>query len=222
MSPPPTTPRIYHITHVDNLPAIIADGGLISDAAMIARGGPKTSIGMGTIKQRRLLLPVTCHQGLNVGDCVPFYFCPRSIMLFVIHRANNSELAYKGGQGPIVHLEADLQAVVNWANGKPRRWAFSLSNAGASYAQFRKSLKKLGDIDWDAIASNDFSNGAYTPSGKQVKEGKQAEFLLQGALPWSLVRRIGVASTAIAAKARAALAGADHRPKISMQTDWYF
>ena len=222
MSPPPANPRVYHITHVDNLPAIIAKGGLVSDAAMIARGGPTAAIGMNNIKQRRLTLPVGCHPGLNVGDCVPFYLCPRSIMLFVIHCANNPELAYRGGQVPIVHLEADLGAVVAWANQQHRRWAFSLSNAGAGYAQFRDSLNDLGDIDWDAIASNNFSNGSYTPSGNQVKEGKQAEFLLHDAFPWGLVQRIGVASQAIATKAKAALANAPHRPHVSVQPNWYF
>ncbi|WP_437637197.1 type II toxin-antitoxin system toxin DNA ADP-ribosyl transferase DarT [Sorangium sp. So ce854] len=222
MSPPPANPRIYHITHVNNLPAIIAHGSLISDAAMIARGGPIAAIGMGNIKQRRLSLPVSCHPGLNVGDFVPFYFCPRSIMLFVIHCANNPELAYRGGQGPIVHLEADLGAVVAWANQHQRAWAFSLSNAGAGYAQFRNSLTQLADIDWDAIASTNFSNGSYTPSGNQVKERKQAEFLLHGAFPWSLVQRVGVASHAIASQARAAMANAAHQPDVSVQPSWYF
>jgi len=40
VSPPPAQPKIYHITHVDNLASIIADDGLVSDAAMIARGDP--------------------------------------------------------------------------------------------------------------------------------------------------------------------------------------
>jgi len=222
MSPPPANPCIYHITHVDNLPAIIADGGLISDKAMIDRGGPTAAIGMGNIKQRRLSLPVKCNPGLNVGDCVPFYFCPRSIMLYVIYCANHRELTYRGGQGPIVHFEADLAAVVAWANQQQRRWAFSLSNAGASYTQFRNSLNDLHDVDWDAIASTNFSNGSYTPSGTQVKEGKQAEFLVQDAFPWGLVRRIGVASQAIATKARTALANAARRPPVSVQPDWYF
>jgi len=222
MSPPPAKPCIYHITHVNNLPAIIASGGLISDAAMIARGGPAAAIGMGNIKQRRLSLPISCHPGINVGDCVPFYFCPRSIMLFVIHCASNPELKYRGGQGPIVHLEADLHTVVSWANGQGRRWAFSLSNAGAYYTQFRDSLSRLVDIDWDAVVSTNFANGSYTPSGKQVKEGKQAEFLLQDDFPWSLVQRIGVASQATATKARAALAGAAHQPTVSVQPSWYF
>lgn len=222
MSPPPATPRVYHITHVNNLPAIIANGGLISDAAMIARGGPAATIGMGTIKQRRLSLPVSCHPGLNVGDCVPFYFCLRSIMLFVIHCANNPELTYRGGQGPIVHLEADLAAVVAWANQQQRRWAFSLSNAGAGYAQFKSSVNDLHHIDRDAVASNNFSAGSYTPSGNQVKEGKQAEVLLHNDFPWSLVQRIGVASQAIANQARIAIANAAYQPQISVQPSWYF
>ena len=222
MSPPPANPCIYHITHVDNLPAIIANGGLISDVTMIARGGPAATIGMGTIKKRRLTLPVSCHLGLNVGDCVPFYFCPRSIMLYVIYCANNPELTYRGGQGPIVHLEADLAPVVEWANQQQRRWAFSLSNAGAGYAQFKSSLNDLHHIDWDAVASNEFSAGSYTPSGNQVKEGKQAEFLLHDDFPWSLVQRIGVASQAIATQAHAAMANAVHKPQISVQPNWYF
>jgi hypothetical protein len=110
----PAQPKLYHITHVDNLPAILTAGGLSSDAAMIAQGGPTASIGMGTIKQRRLGLPVKCHPGDHVGDYVPFYFCPRSIMLYLISCANHSEMTYRGGQQPILHLEADLQEVVKW------------------------------------------------------------------------------------------------------------
>lgn len=104
MSPPPAVPRIHHITPVANLGRIVEDGCLLSDAAMIAAGGPPVTIGMSRIKQRRLTLPVGCHPPSCVGDFVPFYFCPRSIMLFVIHCANHPDLTYRGGQGPIVHL----------------------------------------------------------------------------------------------------------------------
>lgn len=185
MSSAPANPKIYHITHVDNLPSILVDGGLISDAAMIARGGPAAAVGISSIKQRRLRLPVDCHPGTFVGDYVPFYFCPRSIMLYVIHCANHPELIYRGGQGPIIHLEADLHAAVAWANAKGRRWAFSLSNAGAAYASFRCSLSDLGEVAWAAVDSFDFRSAS-------VKEGKQAEFLVHESFPWDLVTRIGV------------------------------
>jgi hypothetical protein len=212
--PVPVRPKIYHIVHVDNLASIIVDGCLWSDAVMVQRQSG-TVIGMGRIKQRRLGLPVSCHQGLRVGDCVPFYFCSRSIMLYVIHRKNHSELSYRGGQQPIIHLEADLHGVVQWAAANGRRWAFSLSNAGAFYTQFRARLGQLGEINWDAVAATDFSP-------EDVKEAKQAEFLIQASFPWHLVERIGVHSQAIVPKVASALQGATHRPVTEIKRDWYY
>ena len=85
MSKAPARPKIYHITHVDNLPRIAGEGCLVSDVTMVARGGPATPIGMSEIKRRRIeLLEVSCHPGTKVGDYVPFFFCPRSIMLYVL------------------------------------------------------------------------------------------------------------------------------------------
>jgi hypothetical protein len=215
MSPPPANPCIYHITHVDNLPAIIANGGLISDAAMIARGGPTAAIGMGNIKQRRLSLPVGCHPGLNVGDCVPFYFCPRSVMLYILHRGNHPEVTYRGGQGPIVHLECDLHATVAWLATVSRRWAFSLANAGAYVTELRTDLAELGDIDWTAVRATDFRDPG-------VRERKQAEFLAEHGVAWHLVQRIGVASTGTLARVQTILAGAPHRPGVAVEPSWYY
>ncbi|MDE0333332.1 MAG: DUF4433 domain-containing protein [Defluviicoccus sp.] len=127
---PPPDPKIYHIVHVDRLASIVADGCLWSDAQLQHRARPGTTIGMSAIKQRRLTNPVKCRPGLSVGECVPFYFCPRSVMLYLIHMANHPELDYRGGQGPIVHLEADLREAVDWADRNGRRWAFTLSNGG--------------------------------------------------------------------------------------------
>jgi hypothetical protein len=215
MHDPLARPKIYHITHADNLRGIIAENRLVSDAAMISRGGPVTAIGMSSIKQRRLTLPVHCHQGDCVGDYVPFYFCPRSVMLFLIHKGNHQELTYKGGQGPIVHLEADLAEVVEWADANGRRWAFSLSNAGAYYTEFRNDLGELSQIDWNAIAAMDFR-------APDIQHSKQAEFLLHGSFPWTLVERIGVQSRITAQKAHAALGDCKHRPPVEIMTDWYF
>ncbi len=120
--PIPADPKIYHITHVDNLPGIVSEGGLLSDAVIIARGGPKASIGMSSIKRRRIeSCAVHCHPGTRVGEYVPFYFCPRSVMLYVIYRGNHPGSTYAGGQEPIVHLEADLNAVIGWADERGHR-----------------------------------------------------------------------------------------------------
>jgi hypothetical protein len=212
--PVPAQPKIYHIVHVDNLASIVADGCLWSDAVMVQRQSG-TVIGMGSIKQRRLCLPVSCHQGTKVGEYVPFYFCSRSIMLYVIHCANHPELAYRGGQQPIVHLEADLHAVTQWADADGRRWAFSLSNAGAVYAQFRTGLDKLNEINWAAVAARDFRPA-------DIKEGKQAEFLIEQAFPWHLVERIGVFSQGYVQPVSQAMQSAAHRPRIEIRREWYY
>jgi hypothetical protein len=136
-------------------------------------------------------------------------------MLYVIHCANHPELAYRGGQGPILHLEADLNQTVQWARANGRRWAFSLSNAGAFYTQFRGRLDELDQIGWDGVAARDFR-------ASDVKEAKQSEFLMEQSFPWHLVERIGLHSAAIAPRVASAMQRHDHRPKVEIQPTWYY
>ena len=75
-------------------------------------------------------------------------------MLYVIHMANHPELAYRGGQEPIVHLEADLRQTVAWANAHGRRWVFTSSNAGSSYFEDYSDLAHLDKINWDALLAS--------------------------------------------------------------------
>lgn len=219
MAPPPN-PKIYHIVHLDRLASIINEGALLCDAEVAKRQAlAGTTIGMSSIKARRLSLSVLCHNGLCVGDCVPFYFCPRSIMLFLIDRANHPELTYRGGQGPIIHLESDLRKTVAWAEQNNRKWAFTLSNAGAYYFESRRSLNELSEINWDAVQSTQWSGNGISRS---VKEGKQAEFLIERSFPWELVERIGVISREAAQKVVTSLPTTGHRPSVEIRREWYY
>ena len=187
---------------------------------MLNRPGRGTVIGMSDIKRRRLTeLTLTSHPGLRVGACVPFYFCPRSVMLYLLHRANDPGLAYRGGEGPIVHLEADLQATVEWAAEAGHRWAFTLSNAGSYYFEDRADLSQLDQIDWNAVAAVHWSGSGVAPS---VKGAKQAEFLVERHFPWTLVERIGVRSREVAQKVSDSLGSHEHRPVIEERKDWYY
>jgi ssDNA thymidine ADP-ribosyltransferase, DarT len=216
----PANPKIYHIVHIDNLSSIVAGGRLLPDSIMTQRRGG-TVIGMGNIKQRRLTLPVHCHAGTFVGDYVPFYLCPRSIMLYLIYRANHPDLAYREGQTPIVHIEADLHKTIEWANANNKKWAFSLSNAGANYSQFRTGIENLSELKWELIGARDFRP-------PEVKESKQSEFLLHRMFPWQLVERIGYLDSSlfhpsgVLAKITDALKGAAHRPVVEKCNDWYY
>ncbi len=215
MNQVPTNPKIYHITHVDNLPKIIAQGGLWSDREMIDQGLNVNAVGLAEIKSRRLNeYQVTCHPGTKVGDFVPFYFCPRSVMLSVFWYDNLPELTYHGGQGPIVHLRADMMKCREWASQHGVPFAFSDMNAGMATAEFFNRKSELSRIDWEVVGSNNFAGDR--------KHRKAAEFLIHRFFPWELVERIGVIDDARLKAAKKAIAVGEHQPPVTIKPKWYF
>lgn len=208
----PSQPKIYHIVHIDRLASIVTDGFLWCDARMVLQEPIGTTIGMNNIKQRRLTSCLNSYPDLRVGDCVPFYFCPRSVMLYLIY-CRNPELAYRGGQEPILHLEADLNAVIAWAKEQASRWVFTLSNAGSYFFEDRNDLAYLGEINWSAVQAL---------SWKEHKEGKQAEFLLEQRFPWHLIERIAVQSANVYSQVVNILPAHGHRPVVEVRREWYY
>ena len=211
----PLNPKIYHIVHMDRLPSIIQDQHLWCDSKMCQKASEGTMIGMNEIKQRRLSLPLSSRPGVYVGDCVPFYFCYRSVMLYVISRRNNLDLKYTGGQKQIVHLEFDMHTVIQWAEKNNHGWAFTLSNAGAYYFEDRCDINELSQIDWQAVNTTWWIK----PS---LKEGKQAEFLVEKSVSWQLIERLGVCNQDIAGKVAQILHVAEDKTTVQIKPDWYY
>lgn len=209
----PINPKIYHIVHIDKLQSIINSGGLLSDSEVVRLGLGGTIIGMNTIKQRRLSLPLQTHKGLHVGECVPFYFCPRSVMLYMIHKGNSSDITYQGGQDNIIHLEADLMWSISWAEANGKRWAFTSSNAGSYYFEDFNDLASLDKIDWSVVASNQWSH---------ARDKKQAEFLCEHSFDWSLIERIGVFNQTAYQQVLNIIHNANHKPLVEVKRDWYY
>ncbi len=134
-------------------------------------------------------------------------------MLYLLHMANHAEITYRGGQQPILHLEADLKAAVAWAAERKRRWAFTLSNAGANYCEFRTDLADIDEVNWLAVEARQWSS---------QREAKQAEFLMHRGFPWSLVSRIGVYSMAVKLRVDEIMRDAKHKPRVELQPSWYY
>ena len=136
-------------------------------------------------------------------------------MLYILYMRNHPELTYRGGQHPILHLQSDLNAVIDWANLNGIRWAFSDSNAGAGWVNFYNDPDDLGEVNWAAIASSDFRD-------PQVKDGKQAEFLVFDSFPWTLVEKIGTIDNTVLTKTQVLLRDAAHQPVIAVEPSWYY
>jgi hypothetical protein len=210
----PRSPRLYHITHIGNLASIVSDGYIYSDAALLARGGPDAVVGMGHIKARRLGMEVPCHLGTKVGEYVPFNFCPRSVMLYLLHMGNHPDLDYHGGQEPLLHLEFDFDQLAAWADRGHRAWAITSTNASARYSKFDADRSALHSVDWDAVRSDDWRT-------QTSKEHKQAEFLVYEAVPWRLIHRIGVHDITIREHVTRIL-NSSEKSLVEVRPEWYY
>ena len=74
----------------------------------------------------------------------------------------------------------------------------------------------MDEVDWTAVAATDFRE-------KQVRERKQAEFLLHQLFPWHLIERIGVGSPGVQSRVLRELSGfKKHHPVVKVQRDWYY
>ncbi|HEU4663732.1 MAG TPA: DUF4433 domain-containing protein [Dokdonella sp.] len=205
---------IYHITHLDNLPGIIAQGGLLADTAIRQRALAPRSIAYRHIKDRRNRTPVPIAPGGCVSDYVPFYFCPRSPMLYAIQSGQVE--GYPGGQTHVLHLLADAEAIE--ADG--HACLHTDGNAASQPLTFHEGTGTLAStLSWDVIRSTSWGN---TAEDNDRKRRKQAEFLVWQRVPWHAIVAIGVIDEATAQRARDAIAGAAHRPVVTVHRDWYY
>jgi hypothetical protein len=204
-----TDHAIYHITHVDNLAGIVGEGRLWCDAQRIARSLGNTNIGYSHIKARRMRHPVTVSAGGALGDYVPFNFCPRSVMLYVVSQGHEN---YQEGQHPIGHLVSSIDAIQ--PTGRP--WFFTDRHADLGYANQYDALEKLSEVDWAVMPIRQWGGDT------DLKEKRQAEFLVHDWCPWSAVEIIGVMDQEMAARVQEKLARAGHRPRVEVHRDWYY
>ena len=100
-----------HFTHIDNLPAILDAGELVADSS--AGGLPIREVGDTEVKARRRQRMVGLPPGGVVADYVPFYFAPRSPMMYRIACDHRDGVAgrYPGGDDPLVYLVSSVDRV---------------------------------------------------------------------------------------------------------------
>lgn len=198
---------ISHITHIGNLASIIGQDCLWSDAKRIELGLTNQNIGYSHIKARRLQRPVNVAAGGMIGEYVPFNFCPRSVMLYVIHRKHKD---FDGGQERVLHLISDTDTV----RSTNRHCFFTDIHADLDYAEQIDDFSRLTELDIKRIAKSKY--------WQDFSEEKQAEFLAYESVQWQAISRIGVRSQALADEVHVLLQSARHKPQVEVRPEWYY
>jgi hypothetical protein len=204
---------IYHVTHLRNLDSIVRDGGLKTCAHLRQQGVAYTDIAHQNIQDRRQWTLVTCGPGGVLHDYVPFYFAPRSPMLYVISRGGVE--GYGEGQAPVVHLVSSAQAIQEAGIG----FVFTDGHGIMAMSDFFDDLAHLDRVDWKVMKLRYWND---TPEDGDRSRRRQAEFLVHQSFPWALVQEIGVMTPAIADRVDQALQGQPYRPPVVVRRGWYY
>ena len=206
-----TNALIYHITPVENLASIARDG-ILCDLIAVATDVASVNIGYDHIKERRRQRLVTVGPRGTLDHYVPFYFAPRSPMLYTISKGNVED---SGTQSHIVHLVVNVDHVVD----QGLSYVFTDGHAEMAVSGQYTDLADLTKIDWDLMKFVMWNDTNAYPNRKQKR---QAEFLVHHHCPWDLVTSIGVMDTEALQMVQDVLRGIAPLPSIAVHRDWYY
>ena len=200
---------LYRITHIENLPGLLARGWDCSPNFAKANCITKRAISHKDIMDKREHAAIRVPPGGVVADYVPFYFGPRSPMLYAIKQGKVE--GYQG-QKEIIYLVTTAEAVA--AQNLP--FMFTDGHGIISYVNHYNQLADLPKVPWNVINArywNDFVDGRCK---------RQAEFLVKEKFPLDLIQEIGVQNTATKDQVEKLIEPTAFRPLITVRSEWYF
>ena len=208
------TTRLYHITSIRNLPALLQCGELRSKNQLQSGQADYTSIAYEHIQDRRASKAVPCGPGGTLHDYVPFYFAARSPMLYAIHRGNVE--GYEDGQASILHLVTSPEDIANASLD----FVFTDGHAVMGYTAFYNDLASLPEaIDWEIMKAEYWND---TDADGDRKRRRQAEFLVYQRVPWSLILGIGVQNQAAKGKVNKILEACGQTADVRVLPHYYY
>jgi len=222
--PPPNPVLIFHITAITNLQSIVARGAIEATALLTAAGVTYSNIAYQGAQSRRSTKVVTKPPGGVIHDYVPFYFAPRSPMLFTINNGNVPGCPHR--QADIVHFVATVDAVYQAG----LQWVFYNYNATLGFAQCFDDVADFDKMDWPLFFEvpriggycKYWNSRIGTPKYALRMETRQAEFLVHQKVPLDVFEVLAAYDDARARQAKSILRSAGYKLPVKAEPDWYF
>lgn len=209
----PTSILVVHFTHLSHLSTIL-QRGLLSDTAARQAGLIQTEVGNQEIKQMRRRRPVPVPPGGVVADYAPFYYAPRSPMMYLIDRGGLS--SFTGGCGELVYLVTSVERLTELG----ALLVFTDRNAVLGVSEFSDDPARLDTlIDWQLMRAKMWNNTGEHPDRK---ERRMAECLVHLQVPWDAITEVVTKTQTCAQQASAILATVDQKVPVFVRPNWYF
>lgn len=202
-----------HFTHVEHLSTVV-EHGLMSDAGVHDAAMLSVEVGNLGIKDQRRHRAVPVQPPGAVSDFVPFYFGPRSPMMYAIAQGNVP--SYQGGTSRLIYLVTTLDRLHELGYGP----ILTDRNAALEYAAYREFDPSDpiddGFIDWELMEArywNDFDDG---------RERRMAECLVRDMVPWEAFIGVVAQNDVVAQEAKLIAAGLGVEIDVRVRPQWYF
>jgi hypothetical protein len=208
----PARGLLFRITHVANLPWLLRHGlhaarGQVADPNFVAIGNPD-------LIDKRTRRTVPLPPGGVLSDYVPFYFTPKSPMLY------NIKTGYSGitkrSNDDIAILVSSCQHMT--AQGVTMvytdRHAYTMTAAWTANAADLATL-----IDWDILRRHDFARSDSYPD---KMERYQAEALAHYHVPAAALFAIGCASDRVCSAIKQVVQASGAAVQVFSRPGWYF
>lgn len=200
------------MTHIKNLESILRADRLFCDA--IAADLQACSIAYGHLKVRRANKRVPVPPYGTLADYVPFYFAPRSPMLYAIHTGFvESSLT----QHEIVYIVSSVELVQQ----RGKAFVFTDGHPLSPITRFSNNLSDLDTfVDWEVMNSRYWHDRPEYPDRRRKR---QAEFLVHKELECELILEIGVYGSAMLQTVAEVVDQVSLRPiPIEVRRNWYY
>jgi len=170
----------FRIIHRDNLVHVLQHGLVtkhhpLADPVFVSIGNPEI------IDVRDTTAVKFAGYG-NIGDYVPFYFTPRSIMLYNIITGYYAPKVLQRSKAEIVVIRCKIDVLA-----KLPQWFFTNGQANDDETDHFNDIAMLDQIDWTSIQGSNFMNSIedYDRSRRY-----QAEFLVRDIVPVEFIESI--------------------------------
>lgn len=164
----PKKALIWRIVHRDNLPWIL-DNGLHCGNSNI-RSTNWVDIGNPELIDKRANHPVPLASAGVLGDYVPFYFTPFSVMMKNIH----------SGRGVLQRANEEIVILVSsipQLQAQGIAFLFTDSHAYYQWANFYHDAADLDQIDWSILQARDFARDPNDPAKDESKRERVNTYL---------------------------------------------
>ena len=209
--------RIYHVTHVSNLAAILESGALFADANTSWTERPTVDISSGDTRQSRRTIVVSDNHDASVASYVPFFLTPTSsVWINVRENAADPRLSIDirdSVASDFVILVSSVKSVIdaNTVGEDDIHAEVVVSDGDAAHTLTRfATTREAGDRVLRKLRAEE-----------EPVQVLAAEYLVHDKFPFDLVSLIGVANDKARDRVKAIVKDSAFKTRVAVYPPWF-